>query len=145
MNSIKDVPYKPSLVLQMLMVGNVYLSISWSIVYGIYILYKLSDLYDLHGICVIIAYLIGSLVEFYRIRMGYKGNLQGRPGDLCTFLILSPLVQLPILIFLLLSAKEFTIILLFISTATLIVMAFEFIFGLIILWPKSDHLVIVKK
>uniref|UniRef100_A0A1I8P9R3 Transmembrane protein n=1 Tax=Stomoxys calcitrans TaxID=35570 RepID=A0A1I8P9R3_STOCA len=145
MNTIKEVPYRPSLVLQMLMVGNVYLSIAWNVIYGIYIIYVLSDLYDLHGICVIIAYLVGSLVEFYRLRMGYKGNLQGRPGDLCTFLILSPLVQLPILIFLLLSAKEFNSIILFITVGSLIIMALELIFGLAILWPKSDRFVIVKK
>ncbi|XP_061386083.1 transmembrane protein 17A-like [Musca vetustissima] len=145
MNSIREVPYKPSLILQILMFCNVYLSISWNIVYGVYILYKLPELYDLHGVCVIIAYLIGSLAELYRLRMGYKGNLQSRPGDLCTFLILSPLVELPIIVFLLLSAKEFTTLLLVIAVATLSIMSLEFLIGVIILWPKSERTVLVKK
>ncbi|XP_073833977.1 transmembrane protein 17A [Musca autumnalis] len=144
MNNLRDVPYKPSLILQILMFCNVYLSISWNIVYGVYILYKLSDLFDLHGICVIIAYLIGSLTELYRLRMGYKGNLQSRPGDLCTFLILSPLVQLPIMIFLLLSAKEFATLLLTIAVTTLSLMSLEFFIGVVILWPKSERTVLLE-
>ncbi|TMW42557.1 hypothetical protein DOY81_012364, partial [Sarcophaga bullata] len=102
-SDLRDVPYRPSLVLQILMFCNVYLSIAWNVVYGLY----LSNLYDLHGICLIVAYLIGSIVEFYRLRMGYKGNLHSRPGDLCTFVILSPFVQLPVLVFLSLSAQNF--------------------------------------
>lgn len=73
----------------------------------------------------------------------YFSNFQ--PGDLCTFLILSPLVQLPILIFLLLSAKEFTSLLFIITVASLIVMALEIIFGIAILWPKSSERSVIVK
>ncbi|XP_046802069.1 transmembrane protein 17A [Lucilia cuprina] len=144
-NNIRELPYKPSLILQILMFCNVYLSIAWNVVYGFYILYNLSNLYDLHGICVIVAYIVGSLVEFYRLRMGYKGNLHSRPGDLCTFLILSPFVQLPVLLFLLLSAQNFSTLITSIALCSFVVMALEFVFGLAILWPKSEKPINVNK
>ncbi|XP_037809593.1 transmembrane protein 17B-like isoform X1 [Lucilia sericata] len=163
-NTIRELPYKPSLILQILMFCNVYLSIAWNVVYGFYILYnvsqtnttmlqfiqksftkQLSNLYDLHGICVIVAYLVGSIVEFYRLRMGYKGNLHSRPGDLCTFLILSPFVQLPVLLFLLLSAQNFSTLITSIALCSFVVMGLEFVFGLAILWPKSEKPINVNK
>ncbi|TMW44699.1 hypothetical protein DOY81_010222 [Sarcophaga bullata] len=143
-SDLRDVPYRPSLVLQILMFCNVYLSIAWNVVYGFYILYNLSNLYDLHGICVIVAYLIGSIVEFYRLRMGYKGNLHSRPGDLCTFVILSPFVQLPVLVFLSLSAQNFSGLITIITLCLFVIMALEFIFALaMILWPRSEKCIML--
>ncbi|KAM7346724.1 transmembrane protein 17B-like [Cochliomyia hominivorax] len=106
---------------------------------------NLSNLYDLHGICVIVAYLIGSIVEFYRLRMGYKGNLHSRPGDLSTFLILSPFVQLPVLLFLLLSAQNFSFLITSITFCSFVIMALEFVVGLAILWPKTEIPISINK
>uniref|UniRef100_A0A1A9WG66 Very-long-chain 3-oxoacyl-CoA synthase n=1 Tax=Glossina brevipalpis TaxID=37001 RepID=A0A1A9WG66_9MUSC len=78
MRKFQEVPYKPSLLLQVLMFCNVYFSAAWVGVYGFYILYNLFNFNDLHGNFVIMAYLFSAIVEYYRLYLGYKGNLKCR-------------------------------------------------------------------
>uniref|UniRef100_A0A1A9UJ93 Transmembrane protein n=1 Tax=Glossina austeni TaxID=7395 RepID=A0A1A9UJ93_GLOAU len=137
MTKYEEVPYKPNLLLQVLMFCNVYLSAAWAGVYGFYILYNLFNFNDLHGNFIIIAYLFSAIIEYYRLYMGYKGNLKCRPGDLSTFLILSLLIQIPVLVFLLLSIKCFITLISVIIIGALSLMIMEFVVGIWVIWPNK--------
>uniref|UniRef100_W8AS41 Transmembrane protein 17 n=1 Tax=Ceratitis capitata TaxID=7213 RepID=W8AS41_CERCA len=102
---VEDITHNANIWLQAAMLANVYISVIWGIIYGFYVLYNLQEMQDFYGRAIIIVYLITLLTEFYRLRAGYKGNLQAEISELSIFLATTPLIQLPLLVFLFLAVK----------------------------------------
>ncbi|XP_017489367.1 PREDICTED: transmembrane protein 17 [Rhagoletis zephyria] len=104
-SSLQDITYNANLWLQAAMLINAYVSAVWGILYGFYILFNLEEMQDLYGRSIILAYILSLLAEIYRLRAGYKGNLMAEISELSIFLVTTPLIQLPILVFLFLSVE----------------------------------------
>ncbi|XP_067640199.1 transmembrane protein 17 [Eurosta solidaginis] len=103
--SFTDISYHANLWLQAAMLINVYISLIWGITYGFHILYYLDEMQDFYGRSIILAYIISLLAEIYCLRAGYKGNLMAEISELSIFLVTTPLIQLPMLVFLFLAVK----------------------------------------
>ncbi|XP_062446393.1 transmembrane protein 17B-like [Rhea pennata] len=90
-----------SLPLQMMLYFNVYYFPFWCLAEGMMLQMKYSLLPRYYQLLLVAAFLILSLVEGFRLYLGYIGNLQEKVPELAGFLLLSFLIQLPLLLFLL--------------------------------------------
>ncbi|XP_066055914.1 transmembrane protein 17-like isoform X1 [Chamaea fasciata] len=90
-----------SLPLQMTLYFNVYYFPVWCLAEGIMLHLKYHLLPWHYQFLLVTAFLILSLVEGSRLYLGYLGNLQEKVPELAGFLLLSFLIQLPLLLFLL--------------------------------------------
>ncbi|XP_074700375.1 transmembrane protein 17B-like isoform X4 [Strix aluco] len=85
-----------SLPLQMMLYFNVYYFPVWCLAEGIMLQLKF---------LLVAAFLILSVAEGSRLYLGYVGNLQEKVPELAGFLLLSFLIQLPLLLFLLTDSR----------------------------------------
>ncbi|XP_074777478.1 transmembrane protein 17B-like isoform X2 [Athene noctua] len=85
-----------SLPLQMMLYFNVYYFPVWCLAEGMLLLLKF---------LLVAAFLILSVAEGSRLYLGYVGNLQEKVPELAGFLLLSFLIQLPLLLFLLTDSR----------------------------------------
>ncbi|XP_038008828.1 transmembrane protein 17B-like isoform X2 [Motacilla alba alba] len=85
-----------SLPLQVMLYFNVYYFPVWCLAEGIMLHLKF---------LLVTAFLILSLAEGSRLYLGYLGNLQEKVPELAGFLLLSFLIQLPLLLFLLMDGQ----------------------------------------
>uniref|UniRef100_A0A8C0VPC5 Transmembrane protein 17 n=2 Tax=Passeriformes TaxID=9126 RepID=A0A8C0VPC5_CYACU len=90
-----------SLPLQMMLYFNVYYFPVWCLAEGIMLHLKYHLLPWHYQFLLVTAFLILSLAEGSRLYLGYLGNLQEKVPELAGFLLLSFLIQLPLLLFLL--------------------------------------------
>uniref|UniRef100_A0A8C8VEL3 Transmembrane protein 17B n=1 Tax=Pelusios castaneus TaxID=367368 RepID=A0A8C8VEL3_9SAUR len=90
-----------SLPLQMTLCFNVYYFPFWCLSEGIMLALKYSLLPGYYQFLLAAAFLILALAEGLRLYLGYIGNLQEKVPELAGFLLLSFLIQLPLLLFLL--------------------------------------------
>ncbi|PKU39228.1 transmembrane protein 17b-like [Limosa lapponica baueri] len=90
-----------SLPLQMMLYFNVYYFPVWFLAEGMMLQLKYQLLPQHYQFLLVTAFLILSLVEGSRLYLGYVGNLQEKVPELAGFLLLSFLIQLPLLLFLL--------------------------------------------
>ncbi|KAM6112031.1 LOW QUALITY PROTEIN: transmembrane protein 17B-like [Pterocles gutturalis] len=89
-----------SLPLQMLLYFNVYYFPVWFLAEGLMLQLKYHLLPQHYQFLLVAAFLILSLAGL-RLYLGYVGNLQEKVPELAVFLLLSFLIQLPLLLFLL--------------------------------------------
>ncbi|XP_054144485.1 transmembrane protein 17B-like [Melozone crissalis] len=90
-----------SLPLQVMLYFNVYYFPVWCLAEGIMLHLKYHLLPWHYQFLLVAAFLILSLAEGSRLYLGYLGNLQEKVPELAGFLLLSFLIQLPLLLFLL--------------------------------------------
>ncbi|XP_063207435.1 transmembrane protein 17B-like [Chroicocephalus ridibundus] len=90
-----------SLPLQMMLYFNVYYFPVWFLAEGMMLQLKYQLLPRHYQFLLVAAFLILSLAEGSRLYLGYVGNLQEKVPELAGFLLLSFLIQLPLLLFLL--------------------------------------------
>nr|XP_013810226.1 PREDICTED: transmembrane protein 17B-like [Apteryx mantelli mantelli] len=90
-----------SLPLQMMLYFNVCYFPFWCLAEGTMLQLKYSLLPRYYQLLLVAAFLILSLAEGFRLYLGYIGNLQEKVPELAGFLLLSFLIQLPLLLFLL--------------------------------------------
>ncbi|KAM6297895.1 transmembrane protein 17B-like [Aegotheles albertisi] len=90
-----------SLPLQMMLYFNVYYFPIWCLAEGMMLQLKYHLLPQHYQFLLVTAFLILSLAEGSRLYLGYVGNLQEKVPELAGFLLLSFLIQLPLLLFLL--------------------------------------------
>uniref|UniRef100_A0A8B9YZD0 Transmembrane protein 17B n=1 Tax=Buteo japonicus TaxID=224669 RepID=A0A8B9YZD0_9AVES len=90
-----------SLPLQMMLYFNVYYFPVWCLAEGMMLQLKYHLLLWHYQFLLVTAFLILSLAEGSRLYLGYAGNLQEKVPELAGFLLLSFLIQLPLLLFLL--------------------------------------------
>ncbi|KAH1180133.1 hypothetical protein KIL84_008969 [Mauremys mutica] len=90
-----------SLPLQMLLFFNVFYFPCWGLSEGIMLALKYGLLPCYYQFLLVAAFLILALAEGLRLYLGYIGNLQEKVPELAGFLLLSFLIQLPLLLFLL--------------------------------------------
>ncbi|XP_010561695.1 PREDICTED: transmembrane protein 17B-like [Haliaeetus leucocephalus] len=90
-----------SLPLQMMLYFNVYYFPVWCLAEGMMLQLKYHLLQWHYQFLLVAAFLILSLAEGSRLYLGYVGNLQEKVPELAGFLLLSFLIQLPLLLFLL--------------------------------------------
>ncbi|XP_068269029.1 transmembrane protein 17B-like [Nyctibius grandis] len=90
-----------SLPLQMMLYFNVYYFPVWCLAEGMMLQLKYHLLPQHYQFLLVAAFLILSLTEGSRLYLGYVGNLQEKVPELAGFLLLSFLIQLPLLLFLL--------------------------------------------
>ncbi|XP_075626047.1 transmembrane protein 17B [Balearica regulorum gibbericeps] len=90
-----------SLPLQMMLYFNVYYFPVWCLAEGMMLQLKFHLLPRHYQFLLVAAFLILSLAEGSRLYLGYVGNLQEKVPELAGFLLLSCLIQLPLLLFLL--------------------------------------------
>uniref|UniRef100_A0A674IF04 Transmembrane protein 17A n=1 Tax=Terrapene triunguis TaxID=2587831 RepID=A0A674IF04_9SAUR len=90
-----------SLPLQMMLFFNVFYFPFWCLCEGIMLALKYGLLPCYYQFLLVAAFLILALAEGLRLYLGYIGNLQGKVPELAGFLLLSFLIQLPLLLFLL--------------------------------------------
>ncbi|XP_058278796.1 transmembrane protein 17B-like [Hirundo rustica] len=90
-----------SLPLQVMLYFNVYYFPVWCLAEGIMLHLKYHLLPWHYQFLLVTAFLILSLAEGSRLYLGYLGNLQEKVPELAGFLLLSFLIQLPLLLFLL--------------------------------------------
>ncbi|KAM6318004.1 transmembrane protein 17B-like [Podargus strigoides] len=104
-------PYSParevlaSLPLQMMLYFNVYYFPVWCLAEGMMLQLKYHLLPQHYQFLLVAAFLILSLAEGSRLYLGYVGNLQEKVPELAGFLLLSFLIQLPLLLFLLTDSR----------------------------------------
>ncbi|XP_010004815.1 PREDICTED: transmembrane protein 17B-like [Chaetura pelagica] len=100
-------PYQPahevlaSLPLQMMLYFNAYYFPVWCLAQGMMLQLKYHLLPQHYQFLLVTAFLILSLAEGSRLYLGYVGNLQEKVPELAGFLLLSFLIQLPLLLLLL--------------------------------------------
>uniref|UniRef100_A0A8C3T3N4 Transmembrane protein 17 n=1 Tax=Chelydra serpentina TaxID=8475 RepID=A0A8C3T3N4_CHESE len=90
-----------SLPLQMMLFFNVFYFPFWCLSEGIMLALKYGLLPCYYQVLLVAAFLILALAEGLRLYLGYIGNLQEKVPELAGFLLLSFLIQLPLLLFLL--------------------------------------------
>ncbi|XP_064025117.1 transmembrane protein 17B-like [Pogoniulus pusillus] len=90
-----------SLPLQMMLYFNVYYFPVWCLAEGMMLQLKYHLLPWHYQFLLVAAFLALSLAECCRLYLGYVGNLQEKVPELAGFLLLSFLIQLPLLLFLL--------------------------------------------
>ncbi|XP_005427680.1 transmembrane protein 17B-like [Geospiza fortis] len=90
-----------SLPLQVMLYFNAYYFPVWCLAEGIMLHLKYHLLPWHYQFLLVTAFLILSLAEGSRLYLGYLGNLQEKVPELAGFLLLSFLIQLPLLLFLL--------------------------------------------
>ncbi|XP_074868946.1 transmembrane protein 17B-like [Carettochelys insculpta] len=90
-----------SLPLQMMLCFNVFYFPFWCLSEGIMLALKYGLLPCYYQFLLAAAFLILILAEGFRLYLGYTGNLQETVPELAGFLLLSFLIQLPLLLFLL--------------------------------------------
>ncbi|XP_076208886.1 transmembrane protein 17-like [Aptenodytes patagonicus] len=90
-----------SLPLQMMLYFNAYYFPVWCLAEGMMLQLKYHLLPRHYQFLLVAAFLILSLAEGTRLYLGYVGNLQEKVPELAGFLLLSFLIQLPLLLFLL--------------------------------------------
>ncbi|XP_065707344.2 transmembrane protein 17A-like isoform X2 [Patagioenas fasciata] len=90
-----------SLPLQMMLYFNACYFPAWCLAEGLMLQLKYHLLPWHYQFLVVAAFLILSLAEGSRLYLGYVGNLQEKVPELAGFLLLSFLIQLPLLLFLL--------------------------------------------
>ncbi|XP_075575045.1 transmembrane protein 17B [Pelecanus crispus] len=90
-----------SLPLQMMLYFNIYYFPVWCLAEGMMLQLKYHLLPQHYQFLLVTAFLILSLAEGSRLYLGYVGNLQEKVPELSGFLLLSLLIQLPLLLFLL--------------------------------------------
>ncbi|XP_054700577.1 transmembrane protein 17B-like [Grus americana] len=93
-----------SLPLQMMLYFNVYYFPVWCLAEGMMLQLKFHLLPRHYQFLLVAAFLILSLAEGSRLYLGYVGNLQEKVPELAGFLLLSCLIQLPLLLFLLMDS-----------------------------------------
>ncbi|XP_015285073.1 PREDICTED: transmembrane protein 17B-like [Gekko japonicus] len=89
------------LPLQMMLYFNVFYFPFWCLAEGLMLELKYNLLPTYYQVLLVGAYLIIILLEGLRLYLGYIGNLQGKVPELAGFLLLSFLIELPVLLFLL--------------------------------------------
>ncbi|XP_069727349.1 transmembrane protein 17B-like [Phaenicophaeus curvirostris] len=89
-----------SLPLQMMLYFNAYYCPVWCLVEGMMLQLKYHLLPWHYQFLLVTAFIILSLGEGSRLYLGYVGNLQEKVPELAGFLLLSFLIQLPLLLFL---------------------------------------------
>ncbi|XP_074700374.1 transmembrane protein 17B-like isoform X3 [Strix aluco] len=94
-----------SLPLQMMLYFNVYYFPVWCLAEGIMLQLKYHLLPWHYQFLLVAAFLILSVAEGSRLYLGYVGNLQEKVPELAGFLLLSFLIQLPLLLFLLTDSR----------------------------------------
>ncbi|XP_074777477.1 transmembrane protein 17B-like isoform X1 [Athene noctua] len=94
-----------SLPLQMMLYFNVYYFPVWCLAEGMLLLLKYHLLPRHYQFLLVAAFLILSVAEGSRLYLGYVGNLQEKVPELAGFLLLSFLIQLPLLLFLLTDSR----------------------------------------
>ncbi|XP_032931422.1 transmembrane protein 17A-like isoform X2 [Catharus ustulatus] len=94
-----------SLPLQVMLYFNVYYFPVWCLAEGIMLHLKYHLLPWHYQFLLVTAFLILSLAEGSRLYLGYLGNLQEKVPELAGFLLLSFLIQLPLLLFLLMDSQ----------------------------------------
>ncbi|XP_077643412.1 transmembrane protein 17 [Lonchura striata] len=94
-----------SLPLQVMLYFNVYYFPVWCLAEGIMLHLKYHLLPWHYQFLLVTAFLILSLAEGSRLYLGYLGNLQEKVPELAGFLLLSFLIQLPLLLFLLMDRQ----------------------------------------
>uniref|UniRef100_A0A8C5TS63 Transmembrane protein 17 n=1 Tax=Malurus cyaneus samueli TaxID=2593467 RepID=A0A8C5TS63_9PASS len=94
-----------SLPLQVMLYFNVYYFPIWCLAEGIMLHLKYHLLPWHYQFLLVTAFLILSLTEGSRLYLGYLGNLQEKVPELAGFLLLSFLIQLPLLLFLLMDSQ----------------------------------------
>ncbi|XP_043385703.1 transmembrane protein 17B-like [Chelonia mydas] len=90
-----------SLPLQMMLFFNVFYFPFWCLSEGIMLALKYSLLPCYYQFLLVAVFLILALADGLRLYLGYIGNLQEKVPELAGFLLLSFLIQLPLLLFLL--------------------------------------------
>ncbi|KAM9371562.1 transmembrane protein 17B-like [Phaethornis superciliosus] len=90
-----------SLPLQMMLYFNVYFFPVWCLAEGMMLQLKYHLLPQHYQFLLVTAFLILSVAEGSRLYLGYVGNLQEKVPELAGFLLISFLIQLPLLLFLL--------------------------------------------
>ncbi|XP_055390207.1 transmembrane protein 17A-like [Condylostylus longicornis] len=99
-DNLNESQYKASLLLQMLLYCNVYISGTWVMWYGYYLFYNAEDFAKVQKLLTISGFIISVPAEGLRLYLGYSGNLSGKVSDLAGFWIISGLIQLPIHLYL---------------------------------------------
>uniref|UniRef100_A0A8D0KTZ0 Transmembrane protein 17 n=2 Tax=Strigidae TaxID=30459 RepID=A0A8D0KTZ0_STROC len=94
-----------SLPLQMMLYFNVYYFPVWCLAEGMMLQLKYHLLPWHYQFLLVAAFLILSVAEGSRLYLGYVGNLQEKVPELAGFLLLSFLIQLPLLLFLLTDSR----------------------------------------
>ncbi|XP_009082078.1 PREDICTED: transmembrane protein 17B-like [Acanthisitta chloris] len=94
-----------SLPLQVMLYFNVYYFPVWCLTEGMMLQLKYHLLPWHYQFLLVTAFLILSLAEVSRLYLGYMGNLQEKVPELAGFLLLSFLIQLPLLLFLLMDKE----------------------------------------
>uniref|UniRef100_A0A8V0X593 Transmembrane protein 17B n=1 Tax=Gallus gallus TaxID=9031 RepID=A0A8V0X593_CHICK len=90
-----------SLPLQVMLYFNVCFFPCWCLAEGMMLQLKYNLLPRYYQLLLLAAFLILTLAEGARLYLGYIGNLQEKVPELAGFLLLSLLIQLPLLLFLL--------------------------------------------
>ncbi|CAM9572263.1 unnamed protein product, partial [Bubo scandiacus] len=94
-----------SLPLQMMLYFNVYYFPVWCLAEGMTLQLKYHLLPRHYQFLLVAAFLILLVAEGSRLYLGYVGNLQEKVPELAGFLLLSFLIQLPLLLFLLTDSR----------------------------------------
>uniref|UniRef100_A0A8B9DPE1 Transmembrane protein 17B n=1 Tax=Anser cygnoides TaxID=8845 RepID=A0A8B9DPE1_ANSCY len=100
-NKTRDSGVLASLPLQMMLSFNACYFPFWCLGEGMMLQLKYSLLPRYYQLLLLAAFLILTLTEGARLYLGYIGNLQEKVPELAGFLLLSFLIQLPLLLFLL--------------------------------------------
>ncbi|XP_053135855.1 transmembrane protein 17B-like [Hemicordylus capensis] len=90
-----------SLPLQMMLYFNAFYLPFWCLSEGVMLELKYSLLPTYYQVLLVAAYLMLIVMEGLRLFLGYIGNLQERVPELAGFLLISFLIELPILLFIL--------------------------------------------
>ncbi|XP_048370969.1 transmembrane protein 17B-like [Sphaerodactylus townsendi] len=90
-----------SLPLQMMLYFNIFYFPFWCLSEGLMLELKYNLLTTYYQVLLTGAYLMIILMEVLRLYLGYIGNLQEKIPELAGFLLLSFLIELPVLLFLL--------------------------------------------
>ncbi|XP_062999908.1 transmembrane protein 17B-like [Elgaria multicarinata webbii] len=90
-----------SLPLQMMLYFNVFYFPFWCLSEGVMLELKYSLLPTYYQFLLVAAYLLLTLAEGLRLYLGYLGNLQEKVPELAGFILLSFLIEMPVLLFIL--------------------------------------------
>ncbi|KAH8419901.1 hypothetical protein KR009_003648, partial [Drosophila setifemur] len=132
-------PHRASLLLQMLLQANVYVSIVLGMSYLIHMLIRLNQLWNLEGLSLMVAYILAVAAESLRLYAGYSVNLC--TGATSTWLLLTatPCILLPTMVFLRLSSIGRGFWLRIISNAVFVLIALEVIVALVHFMIYKPH------
>uniref|UniRef100_A0A8D2KYD7 Transmembrane protein 17 n=1 Tax=Varanus komodoensis TaxID=61221 RepID=A0A8D2KYD7_VARKO len=94
-------PVLSSLPLQVMLYFNAFYVPFWGLSEGVMLELKYNLLPAYYQFLLVAAYLTLVLAEALRLYLGYIGNLQEKVPELASFLLLSSLIEMPVLLFIL--------------------------------------------